>query len=287
MTFAIVGNNDGPLTLLRALRNSNVEPLAVGLQKEVSTSLQQEYAKYISADQLLIGFDQAKLSEWLSGFSASLLINCFCNFKFTSLLDLYQVLNIHLAPLPRYRGRHPLPWALINGESTFGITIHQMTSVIDGGDIFWQSMVPVSAGMSVYELRSQLMNRLENEFGKFITNFANGKVAPLPNDDTQATYVSRRYPPDSELTEWYDHALIVRKVMALRSTNNPAFISVEDKIVKIRHAAAGKRRYVGLAAPFVSQSAGGKAEIVCLNGKTVWLSEFDPADYFFHLNQRI
>lgn len=287
MTFAIVGNNDGPLTLLRALRGSALQPVAVGLQKEADSALLQEYHQYISPNHLKVGFDQATLVDWLADYPVSWLINCFCNFKFTTLLDRYQVLNIHLAPLPRYRGRHPLPWALINGESTFGITIHQMTSEIDGGDIFWQSTVPVAAGMSVNELRNLLMEQLEAGFELFLADLANDKITPTLNDDTQATYVARRYPQDSALTEWHDRDTIIRKVWALRSTNDPAFIKTGNEIIKIHHAEPGSRRYVGLAAPFVSQSSEGKAEVVCLDGQTVWISSFEPVNYSFKLNQRI
>lgn len=287
MRFAIVGNNDGPLTLLEALQGTDLHPVAVGLQKEVAPDMQRQYDRHIPADRLLVGFDQSKLASWLSGYSITCLINCFCNFRFTALLDQYRVLNVHLAPLPRYRGRHPLPWALINGEKTFGITIHQMTETIDGGDIYWQKEVSIAEGMSVQELRNSLMKQLKTGFGKFLTDFADNKITPQPNDDQKATYVARRYPQDSELTEWYDRDLIIRKVMALRSTNDPAFVEISGQLIKTYHATPGDRCYVGLAAPFVSQVKPGRIEVACLDGQTVWLSDFDPKNYPFSINHRI
>ena len=287
MTFAIVGNNDGPLTLLRALSGTGLQPVAVGLQKDVNDSLREQYQGYVAAEHLLIGFNQNQLLEELSGYSVTWLVNCFCNFKFTTLLERYSVLNVHLAPLPRYRGRHPLPWALINGESTFGVTIHQMTSVIDGGDIYWQRQISITPGMSVQELRTGLMKELEAGFGAFFADLAEGNVTPQPNHDHEATYVARRYPSDSALTEWHDRDLIVRKVMALRSTANPAFVTVNDQATEVRHATPGERCYVGVAAPFVSQVETERIEVVCRDGQTVWLGHFGEARSFFQLNQRI
>ena len=287
MTFALVGNNDGPLTLLRALAGTDLQPVMVGLQKKVDLSLQQKYTQYVASENLVTGFNERTLLNALSGYSITWLINCFCNFKFTTLLDRYSVLNVHLAPLPRYRGRHPLPWALINGESTFGITIHQMTKEIDGGDIYWQRQVPIVAGMSVHDLRVALMNELEDNFASFFTNFIGSNVRPQPNPDYAATYVARRYPEDSALTEWHDRDLIVRKVMALRSTSNPAFVLVDDQVVEVRRAKAGDRRYVGVAVPFVSQVEAEQVEVVCRDGQTVWLGPFGDPRSFFQLNQRI
>ncbi len=49
-----------------------------------------------------------------------------------------RVLNIHNAPLPRYRGVNPINWALKNGEDRHGVTIHEITPGIDSGPIVAQ-----------------------------------------------------------------------------------------------------------------------------------------------------
>jgi methionyl-tRNA formyltransferase len=47
-------------------------------------------------------------------------------------------INCHAGALPYYRGRSPLNWVLINGEKTFGITVHFVDEGIDTGDIIEQ-----------------------------------------------------------------------------------------------------------------------------------------------------
>lgn len=49
-----------------------------------------------------------------------------------------RILNLHNAPLPRYRGVSPINWALKNGETKHGVTIHEMTPGIDDGPIVAQ-----------------------------------------------------------------------------------------------------------------------------------------------------
>lgn len=54
-------------------------------------------------------------------------------------------INCHAGALPFYRGRNPLNWALINGESSFGITVHYIDEGIDTGDIIEQRLYPIKA----------------------------------------------------------------------------------------------------------------------------------------------
>jgi len=44
-----------------------------------------------------------------------------------------RVINIHFGDLPKYRGRHPLTWAILNNEKKIGCTIHLINEKIDQG----------------------------------------------------------------------------------------------------------------------------------------------------------
>ncbi|WP_061214978.1 methionyl-tRNA formyltransferase [Syntrophomonas wolfei] len=52
-------------------------------------------------------------------------------------------INCHAGQLPFYRGRNVLNWALINGESHFGVTVHYIDIGIDTGDIILQKLEPI------------------------------------------------------------------------------------------------------------------------------------------------
>ena len=45
------------------------------------------------------------------------------------------IINIHQSLLPAYKGRHPLNWAIINGEKYTGVTIHKINEAYDDGEI--------------------------------------------------------------------------------------------------------------------------------------------------------
>lgn len=56
------------------------------------------------------------------------------------ILDLHPAgcINLHGSLLPRYRGRCPVNWVLVNGEKETGVTLHYMTPKPDDGDIIGQ-----------------------------------------------------------------------------------------------------------------------------------------------------
>jgi len=67
-------------------------------------------------------------------------------------LSNFMCINGHTAPLPRYRGRTSLSWAILNGEKKFGITAHLMTEEIDSGPILHQKLFPLSGKETIKDL---------------------------------------------------------------------------------------------------------------------------------------
>ncbi|HCB14719.1 MAG TPA: formyltransferase, partial [Gammaproteobacteria bacterium] len=51
--------------------------------------------------------------------------------------------NLHGSLLPKYRGRAPVNWAILHGETETGATLHYMTAKPDAGDIVGQTAVPI------------------------------------------------------------------------------------------------------------------------------------------------
>ena len=59
------------------------------------------------------------------------------------ILKCERILNYHIAPLPKYRGVRPINWALKNGETEHGVTIHELTEEFDQGPILSQVIFPI------------------------------------------------------------------------------------------------------------------------------------------------
>ena len=63
----------------------------------------------------------------------------------------FRIINIHPSKLPNFRGPVPTAWAILNGEKTFGITIHEIDSGIDTGDILIQEEYQIDDKETGYE----------------------------------------------------------------------------------------------------------------------------------------
>jgi methionyl-tRNA formyltransferase len=95
-------------------------------------------------------------------------------------------LNIHHAPLPRYKGMMPTFWQMYHGERTVGITIHTMAERLDEGSILRQECLPVIPGESMHDL----IRRSKRDGGKamvgVLQQFAQG-VRPPPLEPSAET----------------------------------------------------------------------------------------------------
>jgi len=50
----------------------------------------------------------------------------------------FGCINIHHAPLPRYKGMMPTFWQMYHGEKTVGVTVHSMERKVDEGQTFFR-----------------------------------------------------------------------------------------------------------------------------------------------------
>jgi methionyl-tRNA formyltransferase len=61
-------------------------------------------------------------------------------------------INIHHAPLPRYKGMMPTFWQMYHGERSTGVTVHTMAEKIDEGKIVYQESLPIIPGETMHDL---------------------------------------------------------------------------------------------------------------------------------------
>ncbi len=112
------------------------------------------------------------------------------------------VLNLHNSPLPRYRGVNPINWALKNGETHHGVTIHKIDEGIDTGDIFGQ--IKYSIYPEFEEVRDVYNKALEYGWTLFKSTIPIiDKITPLKQNDEEACYYSDKDRPKlQERSSW-------------------------------------------------------------------------------------
>lgn len=116
--------------------------------------------------------------------------------------------NMHGSLLPRYRGRAPLNWAIIHGETETGVTLHVMVKEADAGDVI--DMEAVSIGPE--ETAGQVAERIPAAAVRLILRQIDGLKAGTASrhvqDVSKATYFGIRKPEDGRI-DWRQTALQV------------------------------------------------------------------------------
>jgi methionyl-tRNA formyltransferase len=123
-------------------------------------------------------------------------------------------INVHYAPLPRYRGRATVNWAIINGEDSTAISIHSLEPSLDAGGILFQQAVPIGPRDTVATLYEQLNSIQRTALASAVWRRLGGDRG-VEQDEELATYVCTRLPEDGEIDWELPAVSIDRLVRAL------------------------------------------------------------------------
>lgn len=108
-------------------------------------------------------------------------------------------INIHGSLLPKYRGRTPHVWAIINNESETGITAHVIDEGCDTGPILEQIQVSIESedtGNLILEKYKKLYFPILKDV---LTKIESGSYQLTQQDDSLATYFGKRTPEDGQI----------------------------------------------------------------------------------------
>lgn len=108
--------------------------------------------------------------------------------------------NIHFALLPRYRGYHPVQWAIINGEKEIGYSLHKVDEGVDSGPIYYQGRVEISSADDYALSRSKIIDLMYRTLGQAFTAIEAGQE-PTPQDEYKASYFCKRSEADGRV-DW-------------------------------------------------------------------------------------
>jgi len=115
-------------------------------------------------------------------------------------------LNLHGSLLPRYRGRAPVNWVLVNGETETGVTLHYMVEKADAGDIVTQKKVPIDIDDTALSLYGKLTNAAVEILKETYPLLKEGKTPRIPQDPRLASKFGGRRPDDGRIN-WNSSAL--------------------------------------------------------------------------------
>jgi len=110
-------------------------------------------------------------------------------------------MNLHGSLLPKYRGRAPVNWVLVNGETETGVTLHFMTEKPDAGDIVGQAAVPIAFDDTALTLFGKMEKAAEVLLDDLLPRIAAGDIPRRPNEIARGSYFGGRKPEDGRI-DW-------------------------------------------------------------------------------------
>ena len=133
-------------------------------------------------------------------------------------------LNLHGSLLPKYRGRCPINWVLVNGEAETGVTLHYMTPRADDGDIVCQEKIPISDTDTARTVHDKAANTVADMLKGILPKLRDGTAPRIPQDHSQATYFGARGPEDGKI-DWSQDAYKIRNLVRAVSRPYPGAFS--------------------------------------------------------------
>jgi methionyl-tRNA formyltransferase len=153
-------------------------------------------------------------------------------------------LNIHYALFPKYRGMHSIVWAIINGESSVGVTVHLMDEGLDSGPIIWQKSIEV-LDKSSWDLMLTCDQLVTSCIDRVFEDYIGGGNVATPQNELEAFYVGKRNRKDCQINwDTWDVITFERALKALVAPYPLPFFEFLGKHFEIANAEVIRKNYI-------------------------------------------
>ncbi len=161
--------------------------------------------------------------------------------------------NMHGSLLPKYRGRVPINWAVLNGEKETGVTLHHMVKKADAGDIVDQEKVPIGPEDTAQDVFGKCVKAARLVLERRLDELRSGTAPRRAQDESQATYFGGRKPEDGRI-DWTKSAEALYNLIRAVTQPYPGAFTFTG----------GKKLFIWWAKP-AAGSGGKPGEVVSLD----------------------
>lgn len=179
---------------------------------------------------------KAEIDEFLKDKEIDVLLSInylyLINENLISLPKQYAI-NLHGSLLPKYRGRTPHVWAIINNEKVTGVTAHLITTDCDAGDIVEQVEIPILE----HETGNDILIKYTKEYPVLVetmlTKIRNNALAVKKQNHSLATFYGKRSPEDGIINWTWQKERIRNWIRAQASPYPGAYSFINGKKITI------------------------------------------------------
>ncbi len=140
----------------------------------------------------------------------------------------FGCINVHASLLPRWRGAAPIQAAILAGDKETGITIMQMDTGLDTGDILLKQACKINADDTGSMLHDRLARIGAKSLLKVLSDLTSYQDAAEKQDNDRATYAGKIDKQQAAI-DWHNSAdTIARQVLAFNAW--PVAFTEMDKL---------------------------------------------------------
>jgi methionyl-tRNA formyltransferase len=150
-------------------------------------------------------------------------------------------INLHASLLPKYRGAAPINWAIVNGETSTGLTTMQIDAGMDTGPILLQRTMDIGADETAPELAQRMAEAGAPLIAETLRKLDRGEITPRPQDAAQSSLAPRLSKELGRIDWGLSAAEIYNRIRGLAPWPG-AYTSFRGQLCHVwgRPAAAGK-----------------------------------------------
>ncbi len=126
----------------------------------------------------------------------------------------HGIVNSHFSLLPAWRGADPIRAAILNGDSTTGVTIMLIVPELDAGPILSWAETPLDTNTDAIELRATLSELNCALLPETIKLYLDGSIEPIAQDDGSASFTTKTRKEDGLLNPNLTAQELVRQINA-------------------------------------------------------------------------
>ncbi len=182
--------------------------------------------------------------------------------------------NVHGSLLPKYRGRVPVNWAIIHGETETGATLHEMVEKPDAGRIVGQEAVAILQDELAVDVFGKVTGAAERVLRRSLPKLVDGSAVLRAQDLSKGGYFGGRRPEDGRI-DWSASAKRVHDLVRAVAPPYPgAFTEVEGMRLRVlRTRRCAEKGGARLAAFLYAE--GRRCYAACADGEVLELLDLE------------
>jgi methionyl-tRNA formyltransferase len=183
--------------------------------------------------------------------------------------------NMHGSLLPKHRGRAPVNWAVLLGDTETGATLHEMVAKPDAGRIADQQAVPIGPDDTALQVFRRVTDAAEAVLRRSLPRLLDGSIDLKAQNLARGSYHGGRRPEDGRI-DWSKSAAEIHNLVRAVAPPYPGAFSEENgrrRLILRTRLEPHRRARPGRLGPW---REGDAWFADCGDGKVLRLLEIDP-----------